>query len=276
METIPPCGFGTYRLRGDAARESTACALNEGYNHIDTANLYGNEDKVGEAIKNSKIPRDKLWITTKIQIKDIKKGKDAMYASISNSLTQLQTSYLDLVLLHGPVEECLIESWSILEEVILGSVEHLKDRVRFIGISNYDVHHLEQLLPVCRIKPYANQFEVSPYLNRFNLIDYCKEKNIIVVAHTSLVKGEKFNDQKLIEMSEQTRISKSLVLLGWGLSHGMVVLPRSSNPEHIKENLQCLQIKLDTNIMSQLNEFYKYEKEEPGYYTHPQYIKKKN
>lgn len=268
MESIPKLGFGTFRLRDDAALNSAICAIKEGYNHIDTANLYRNENEIGKAIKESKISRDKLWITTKIQVKDIKKGKEAIHNSILNSLEQLDTSYLDLVLLHGPVEEKLIESWNILEEIILGQVDGLKDKVRFIGVSNYDINHMELLLANCQVKPYANQFEVSPYLNRDDLISYCNEKGIICVAHTSLVKGEKFNDAKLIKLSQELKISEPLILLAWALNKGMVVLPRSSKPGHINENMKCLDVKLSQETMEVLNSF------NDGYCTHPQYIKK--
>ena len=267
METIPRLGFGTYRLRNDIAYNSTLAALTLGYNHIDTANLYKNEEEIGKAIKTSGIERNKLWITTKIQIKDIKKGKDAMYKSIQNSLIQLGTDYLDLVLLHGPVEEYLLESWKYLEEIILGNVVELKKTIRYIGVSNYNIYHLDIILKNHRIKPYVNQFEVSPFLNRDNLISYCKEKNIIVVAHTSLIKGEKFNDVKLSELSDQIGISKPLILLSWALNKDMIVLPRSSDIEHIRENIKCLETKLDQDIIKELDDEYNVK-----YCTHPQYI----
>jgi diketogulonate reductase-like aldo/keto reductase len=270
MQYIPKRGFGTYRLKGDIARTSTLLALQEGYDHIDTANLYRNEDEVGKAIKESGKPRNKLWITTKIQVKDMRKGKDAIYNSILNSLNQLGTEYIDLVLFHGPIEDNIIESWKILEEIILGNVDNLKNRVRFIGVSNYEIVHLENLLQNCKVKPYANQFEVSPYLCRENLIKYCQEKGIHVVAHTSLVKGEKFNDTKLTELSEQVKISKPLLLLSWALHKNMIVLPRSSNPDHINENMKCLEIKLDSETIKALDAFHE------GYCTHPQYIPKSN
>lgn len=266
MKNIPKVGFGTYRLRNEVAFNSTLFALKHGYNHIDTANLYCNENEIGKAIKLSEIPRYELWITTKIQIKDIKKGKDAMYKSILNSCEQLGTSYLDLVLLHGPVDELIVESWNALEDIINGDVEEMKGKVRFIGVSNYNVDHLDLILRECKIKPYANQFEVSPYLNRDKLISFCNKNNIIVVAHTSLIKGEKFNDERLDILSRQIHLSKSLILLGWALNKGMIVLPRSSNSEHIIENIKCLDIQLDVNTMDILSNF------DVGYSTHPQYV----
>lgn len=264
METIPTLGFGTYKLQGDIGYDCILFALKQGYNHIDTATLYHNEYEIGRAIKESKILRNELWITTKVQPRDISKGIDAIYNSISNSLKQLDTEYLDLVLLHGPVRNCLVKSWHALEEIILGNVEKFKDKVRFIGVSNYDIDHLEIILKNCRIKPYVNQIEVNPYLNRDHLIEHCNKNEIKVVAHTSLIKGHKFDDYKLNEISEELGISKPLLLLGWALNKGMIVLPRSSNPDHIKENMKCLNIGLNENTMHMLNEL------NSGYCLYPQ------
>ena len=164
---------------------------------------------------------------------------------------------MDLILLHGPVNTKLIESWIALEEIILGNVENLKNKVRYIGVSNYDVNHLSVIVPICRIKPYANQFEISPYLNRDNLVEYCNKNNIIIIAHTSLIKGNRFNDLKLENISNKTNISKSLILLAWALNNNMVIIPRSSNPVHIKENITSVNIQLNDNILDELNNFYK-------------------
>ena len=257
MKNIPICGFGTWELRGEIAINSTICALKSGYNHIDTASLYGNEIEIGKAIKECDISRDTIWITTKVSMRDIKKGKKTIYNSILNSLKYLDTDYLDLVLLHGPVDEKLIESWIALEEIMFGNVDNLKDKVRYIGVSNYDINHLNVILPICRIKPYVNQFEISPYLNRDKLVKYCKENQIIIVAHTSLIKGERINDLKLENISNKINIGKPVILLAWALNHDMVILPRSSNLDHIKENITSINIKLDDNVMNELDNFYK-------------------
>lgn len=268
MDHIPKIGFGTYRLRNEIAFTSTVYALKAGYKHIDTANLYKNESEIGKAIKESGIKRKDLWLTTKVQVKDIKKGRDAIYKSILNSLEQIDTEYLDLVLLHGPEENMIVDSWQFLEDVILNKVENLIGRVRFIGVSNYDVKYLEQILPVCRIKPYANQFEISPYLNRDKLVEFCKDNGIVPVAHTSLVKGERFNDEKLLRLAEKTKLSKSILLLAWALQRGLTVLPRSSKQEHIDENIRSLSVKLDLGIIDELDKFHITD----WHSTHPQYV----
>jgi len=260
--SIPNLGFGTYRLKGDVAYNSTLIALQQGYRHIDTANLYKNEVEIGKAIKASSISRNEIWITTKIQVNDIKKGIDIMYKSIVNSLQQLDTEYLDLVLLHGPVDNEIVNNWKALEEIFLYK---LNGKIRFIGISNYNMNHIELLLSDCKVKPYTNQIEISPYYFRRKLINYCQEKGIIVTAHTSLVKGEKFNDSKLENLSQKKKISKSILLLSWALSKNMIVLPRSSKEEHIIENMKSVDTILDIETIDELNGFH------DGYCTHPHY-----
>jgi len=252
MNSIPICGFGTYCLKNDVGYNCTLYALNNGYNHIDTASLYQNETVIGKAILDSGIDRNKIWITTKINMHDIASGKDKMHNSVLNSLKNLNTDYIDLVLLHGPVDNVISESWAILEDIML----EMKGKIRFIGVSNYDVRHLNIILSNCRIKPYANQFEISPYLNRDELVKLCNDNDIIIVAHTSLTKNKKFNDLKLENLSVKTDISKPLILLAWALQHNMVVLPRSSNFEHIKENLECLNVKLNDDVMNELDNFH--------------------
>jgi len=259
MLEIPKIGFGTYRLKGENAYKNTLNALKNGYRHIDTANLYGNEEEIGKAIKDSEIKREDIWITTKIQTKDILKGKEFMLNSVKNSLLKFDTNYIDLVLLHGPTDN-FIEAWEIMEEFVM------EEKVKRIGVSNYDISHLEIVLENCKISPYCNQFETNPYCNRKRLMEYCFSKNILPVAHTSLVKGEKFMDPKLENYSKETGISKANLLLAWALNKNMIVLPRSSNIEHISQNFLSTQINLSQTHMEHFSNYHE------GYTTHPKYI----
>lgn len=261
MQEIPKLGFGTYRLKGDKAYFSTLEAIKAGYRHIDTASLYGNESEIGQALKQINLNREDLWITTKISTKDIKMGREAMYKSVVNSLTQLNTEYIDLLLLHGPTDN-LLEAWKVMEEIL----EVLQGKIRRIGVSNFDIHHLENILQNCKVIPHCNQFEINPYLNRDKILEWCLSKKILPVAHTSLVKGEKFSDQKLENISQRRGISKAHLLLAWGLQNNMVVIPRSSKPEHISENFSSSKVSLSEDDMEHLNQFHE------GYSTHPQYI----
>ena len=250
---IPKIGLGTYRLKGKTVYESVLTALRVGYRHIDTASLYGNEKEIGEAIVNSGIKREDIWITTKIKVKDIENGKEKMKDSVLNSLKNLQTEYIDLVLLHGPTDT--LKDWQYLEEIYFET-----GKIKNIGVSNYDVRHLENLLGNCEIRPYVNQFEVNPYLERNYLIDYCQKERILVVAHSSLVKGEKFSDEKLKQTAEKFNISCAQLLLSWALSKNLIIIPRSSNSSHIQENFFSESLSVD---LDDFNE---------SYTTHPQYI----
>ena len=263
---IPFIGIGTFRLKGDVVYDITLSALKNGYNHIDTAKLYGNEREIGRAIKNSTIDRSKIFITTKIWIDDILKGNQRIIKSICNSLQKLDVDYIDLVLLHAPIQEKLIESWKTLENIYLGQILELKNKVRYIGVSNYNICHLNTILQQCSVKPYVNQIEISPYLSRKKLIKYCKNNDIKIVAHTSLTKGIKFNDEKLIKLSNKTKVSIPLLLLCWARSKNFVVLPRTSNLDHLVDNLKCLDIELSEKIIKKLDKF------DEGFSTHPKYI----
>lgn len=266
MSDLPYLGLGTYRLKNNIAYNITLEALKNGYRHIDTAKLYNNENEIGRAIKDSNINRKEIFITTKVWIKDIE--NDNIIDAILTSLEKLQTDYIDMVLLHAPLDDKITTSWNTMENIYLGNVDILKNKVRFIGVSNYDINHLEKIINKCKIKPFVNQIEVSPYLNRNELINYCNSNNINIVAHSSLVKGEKFNDSKLIEMANKLNISPAILLLSWGVSQGLKVIPRTSNTEHLLENKKCINIKLSKEIINQLNQW------NENYATHPKYINK--
>lgn len=260
---IPKIGFGTYRLRGDSAYENTLYALQVGYRHIDTACLYRNEEEVGRAIRDSGLRREEIWVTTKIKLDDIKKGREAMLESVLNSLNHL--GYIDLLLLHAPTQTVL-EDWKNLEDIYQKQLTEFKlasHKIRYIGVSNYGIEDLK-MLKECRNQPFANQFEVSPYLNRESLILWCKNNGIIPVAHSSLTKGEKFSDDKLVKLSQDTNLSRSSLLLGWAMHKDLIVLPRSSKKEHILDNLRS-DVNLTESIIQTLDSF------NENYFTHKQY-----
>jgi diketogulonate reductase-like aldo/keto reductase len=298
---IPSIGFGTFRLKGNDAYQMVLRALQNGYRHIDTAKLYGNEQDVGRAIKDSGVKREEIFITTKIW-KDDLKNENRMIKSVKNSLRKLGVDYLDLVLLHTYPDEIekkilsnpvqinlmnlinpmnlqaqknpmiqlsnkLIITWRVMESILDNKIPELENKVKHIGVSNYKIKHLEKLLKFCKHKPYVNQIEVSPYLVREDLVKYCQKNDIKVVAHTSLIKGEKFTDDKLVNLSKKYEISMPLLLLGWALSKNYVVLPRTSQFEHLTHNYKCLEMTLSKEIIEELDRF------NENYATHPQYIK---
>ena len=149
--SIPNIGFGTYQLRNVDAYNMVLAAIKKGYRHIDTAKLYGNELDIGRAIKDSKINRGEIFVTTKVWITEIIGGPEKIIKSIKNSLIKLNLDYIDLVLLHAPIPDKLITSWQTMEDIYFGNIPLLKDKIRNIGVSNYNIQHLELILMRCHL-----------------------------------------------------------------------------------------------------------------------------
>lgn len=264
---IPEIGLGTFRLKDETAYNMTLIALKNGYRQIDTAKLYGNERHVGRAIRDSGVMRKEIFVTTKVWIDDIEKGKNSIVRSITNSLRKLGLEYIDLVLLHSPPsDDKIVETWKVLEDIKNGIVVELEGKIKNIGVSNYDVYHLEILLAGCETKPYVNQIELSPFLTRKVLVDYCKKNGVKIVAHTSLTKGKKFNDIRLAGLARQYECSVPGLLLAWGLSKGFIVLPRTSKAEHVIENIKSLEVKLPENVIEIMDTY------NINYATHRKYM----
>ena len=263
---IPLIGLGTYQLKGQVAYKIVLEALRNGYRLIDTAKLYKNETEIGQAIKDSGIDRKEIFIITKIWIDDIKEGSEKIINSILNSLIKLDTTYIDLILLHAPIEEKLLESWSTLEEINLGNVESLRDKIKYIGVSNYNVDHLSTILNKCRIKPYANQIEITPFLPRNRLVKFCQDENIKIIAHSSLAKKKKFGDYNLNDISKKYNINISALLLLCAKYKNYIILPRTSNVKHLEENIQCLEIELNFDVIKKM------DKLDCKFSTHKKYL----
>lgn len=255
---IPSLGYGTYKLNGGTYK-MTLSALEEGYRHIDTATTYRHEKSVGMAIRDSKIARNEIFLTTKIPWYNIEKG--TIKEAVDNSLKELDVSYIDLILLHVPYEGKNISSWKLLEEVF----EEYKGKINHIGVSNYNIEQLTELLDNCSIIPYCNQIEVTPFLQRPKLINLCKVYNIKVVAHSSLTKGTKLNNETLVSVANDNKVSTAQILLKWGLEKGYVVLPRTKNQDHLREDFQ-LNFKINDKSMDILNSL------DENYATHPKLL----
>ena len=260
---IPIIGFGTYRL-GKSTNDSVRHAINIGYRHIDTAPLYKNEAIVGNAINKSGINRQNLFITTKISRKELETNSIA--ESIENSLKNMGMDYLDLVLLHEPID--YIKNWGLLVEYYntIG-----KNKVRFIGVSNFNEKQLKNIYNVnnINVNPYCNQIELSPFLLRNPIVEYCNRNNIKIVAHSPLTKGEKLEDTRLKTLANEYNISPSQLMLKWNLQQNNIVIPRSKNNSHIEENLQIIDI-IDTRITDEDMELMK--SFDCRYTTHPKYL----
>lgn len=256
---IPAIGLGVYKTPpGSTTQQAVLTALQCGYRHIDTAQLYQNEADVGEAIIASTIPRKEIFITTKLWASEW--GYEKATAAIHASLARLQTNYIDLLLLHAPGDPGLrAQTWAALEDA------RDRDLVRDIGVSNFGQPHLEKLLLTARYPPAVNQIEVHPFLQRRELVDYCQNKlNMVVEAYSPLAKAKKLQDPIVEALARRlssahtttstpTTVTPAQVLLAWGLSKKLIVLPKSVHPERQLSNLGAANVVLSDADVKELD-----------------------
>ena len=255
--SYPLISFGTYRL-GKDTYSSLEYALNNGYRSIDTASLYQIEPVIGEFLSKNQINRSELWITSKLNPKTYNKTENDIRNSILKTLKDLNTNYLDLFLIHKPQDDDIIKCWSIIEDFYRQGI------LKNIGVSNFDIHHMEQVRNFSTVPIYTNQIELSPFLKRPKVIKYMNDNNIIISAHSSLAKGEKFNDPTIIKISNKYNKSPAQIMLKWGLQNNFRIIPRSSKKEHILEDIN-LNFIIYENDMQELNQI------DTVHITHPQY-----
>jgi len=241
---IPPIGLGVWQASPEDCRRAVSAALRIGYRHIDTARIYGNEADVGAAIKDSGIPRDQIFVTTKLWNDD--QGYDTALRAFDESVKRLGLDYIDLYLLHWPVPGKRLDSWRALEKL------HDEKRARAIGVSNFMVRHLDELLATAKHKPYANQIELTPFLQRRDTVALCKREGIVVEAYSPLTRGKRLGHAVVKAIASETGRSPAQVLLRWGVQHGFVVLPKSVREERIRENF-TLDFTLSPEQMTRLD-----------------------
>jgi diketogulonate reductase-like aldo/keto reductase len=243
---IPQIGLGVWQSpKGAATRDAVTAALRLGYGHIDTARIYGNEREVGEGVRASGLPRADVFVTTKLWNDD--QGYDSALRAFDASLERLGLEYVDLYLLHWPVEGKRLDSWRALEKIFA------EKRARAIGISNYLVPHMEELLAKAKVPPAVNQIEVHPFLQQREPRAFCQKHGIVVEAYSPLTHGERLDDRVITEVARRVKRTNAQVLLRWGIQHGMVVLPKSVNEARIAENAKVFDFELDADAMQQLD-----------------------
>ncbi len=244
--SIPRLGLGMYQTPdGSAAGHAVLYALEVGYRHIDTAMMYGNEDSVGRAVRESGLPREEVFVTTKLWNDD--HGYDEAIDAFHQSLETLGLDYIDLYLIHWPVEGKRGDSWRALEDV------YEKGLCRAIGVSNYMTRHLDELLASCRVRPSVNQVEFSPFLYLRDLLERCRQEKIMLEAYSPLTKGQKLGDERLGVVAAELGRSPAQVLIRWALQHDLVVIPKSARPEHILANADVFDFALSTEQMERLD-----------------------
>jgi len=243
--SIPGVGFGTWQIKDQTeCIEAVQTALKDGYRHFDTAQIYGNEQFIGQALKDSGIARSELFITTKIWTLNFFSSK--VIPSFDTSLTKLQTDYVDLLLLHFPVPKLRHTAWKKIEEI------HDSGKARSIGVSNYTIKHLERLLKDCRIRPMVNQVELHVFLQQPELLEYCKAEGIVVEAYSPLAHGYSLDNPVLAKLAKKYSKSAAQIMLRWCVEVGTVPLPKSTTPKRIAENIDIFNFELDSDDLAEL------------------------
>jgi diketogulonate reductase-like aldo/keto reductase len=243
---IPQLGLGVWQTpRGRATRDAVTAALSAGYRHVDTALIYGNEADVGAAVRGSEVPREEVFVTTKLWNDD--QGYDSALRAFDESLKRLGLEYVDLYLIHWPVPHRRLDSWRALERI------HGDGRARVIGVSNYMRPHLQELLAKAKVAPAVNQIEVSPFLQQRDARAVCAANSIVVEAYSPLTRGHRLDHPVIAGIARRIGRSAAQVLLRWGIQNGLVELPKSAHPGRIAENAAIFDFSLDPTAMAELD-----------------------
>jgi 2,5-diketo-D-gluconate reductase A len=250
--TIPQFGFGVFLVKPTETVAAVAAALEAGYRHVDTAQMYGNEAEVGEAIVRSGIDRADVFVTTKLG-NGAHRPDDARRA-FDESLKALGFDYVDLFLIHWPLPALYdgdyVSTWNTLEEF------YRDGRARSIGVSNFQAHHLRRLHQECEIPPAVDQFEVNPYLTQDELRGFCAEHQIAIEAWSPIARGNALGDPTVDDIARKVGKTPAQVILRWHIERGDIVFPKSVNPERIRENIDIFDFELtgeDVEAISALN-----------------------
>lgn len=246
--TIPALGFGVFKVAdGKECVNAVKEALKVGYRHIDTAAIYRNEKSVGHAIKESGIPREEIYLTTKLW-NDVQRGGVAEEA-LNKSLEDLQVDYIDLYLVHWPVPGKYAETWLAMEKLLAGG------KVKTIGVSNFHEHHLDDVKKIWSVVPAVNQIELHPELSQKPLIQRCKEDGITVQSWSPLgaAKNDLLVNPVIRAIGEKYNKTNAQIILRWNIEQGIVTLPKSVTPSRIKENFEIFDFALTLEEMEQIN-----------------------
>ncbi|MNJ45603.1 aldo/keto reductase [Paenibacillus bouchesdurhonensis] len=246
-EQMPWLGLGVFKMSdGQEVINCVETAIQNGYRSIDTASLYDNEEGVGQAIKSSAVPREQLYITTKIWNSD--QGYESTLKAFDRSMNKLGLDYLDLYLIHWPVKGKYKETWKALEKL------HRDGRVRSIGVSNFQIHHLQDLLEDAEIKPVVNQVELHPLLSQVELREYCKSEGIQIEAWSPLAQGQLLDNEVLKAIGAKYGKSTAQVIIRWDLQNEIVTIPKSAKEHRIIDNANVFDFELTSEEMEQINE----------------------
>lgn len=246
---MPQLGFGVWKVPNEEVVSPVEHALKVGYRSLDTAKVYGNEVGVGEAISNSGIPREELFITTKVWNSD--HGYENTLKAFDASLEKLGLDYVDLYLIHWPTPnfDQYVETYKALETL------YKDGKVKAIGVCNFDIEHLERILNECEVVPVLNQVECHPYLQQKELRGFCEKHNIYVESYSPLMNGKDvLQSEELQNLAGRKGKTVAQTILRWHLQSGMIVIPKSVTPNRIEENLDVFDFELTDAEMQEINE----------------------
>lgn len=247
---MPQFGFGVYQAQeGVEVESAVTAAINAGYRLIDTAAVYGNEVGVGNAIRSNDVPREELFVTTKLWNSD--QGYDAALKAFDTSLEKLGLDYVDLYLIHWPSPKrgLFVETWRALEEI------YKQGRAKAIGVSNFQPHHLDELLENATVVPAVNQIELHPHFNQKEVRDYCGEYNIIVESWSPIGGGggKLLEESVFIEIGQKYGKSPAQVVIRWHLQNNLIVIPKSVHQDRIEQNIDVFDFELSSEDMASIN-----------------------
>jgi len=243
---MPMLGLGVWQAgEGAETQRAVAAAIEIGYRHVDTARAYRNEADVGAALRESGLPRGKLFVTTKLWNTD--HGYDRALRAIDKSLASLGLEQVDLYLVHWPVAGRRGETWRAMERILADG------KARAIGVSNYTIAHLEELVATATVPPAVNQVEFNPFLHQRELLAFCRRHSIQLEAYAPLVRGQRMGHPVVLRIAERHQRTPGQVLLRWGLQHRLVVIPKSVRPDRIRENADLYGFALDAGDMDELD-----------------------
>jgi diketogulonate reductase-like aldo/keto reductase len=245
--TMPLFGLGVWAANpGQETQDAVSCALEVGYRHIDTASMYGNEQDVGSALNACGVPRNEIFVTTKVW--ETEQGYEPTLRAFEQSQQKLGLEFVDLYLIHWPVEGQRVDTWQALERL------QNEGRVKSIGVSNFSPSHLQEIFESGKQRPTVNQIELSPFLQQRTIADFTRSAGIHLTAYCPLARGERFSHRSLQDIAEQTGKTPAQIMIRWGLQQGQTMIPKSVNPVRIRQNADVFDFTLSDKQMRLLAE----------------------
>jgi 2,5-diketo-D-gluconate reductase A len=242
---IPQLGFGVFQIPPEDTAEATTLALEVGYRHIDTAEMYENEQGVGDALRDSGLDRDEVWITSKLS--NQKQEPDEIRTAFEETLRKLGSDHVDLFLIHWPLPKRpgsdFVARWKVMEEFMADG------RARSIGVSNFQVPHLERLAAECDVVPAVNQIEIHPYFLNEEVRAFGERQGIATEAWSPIAQGAVLDDPVISEIAERLDRTTAQVTLRWHIQRNSIVFPKSTTPERVRENFELFDFELSTADM---------------------------